>query len=85
MNGASKATSEDKKFLYCINEKYITVYGMGECGICGKNGEKLSLLSAHHKELGRVLVCRECWVKLYDENRMVAGSTGSGSSCPTCR
>jgi len=59
---------------------------MGECKLCGKNGEDLSLLSADHKKLGSIMVCRECWAKLYDENKMVSG-TGSGSSggtCPTC-
>lgn len=56
---------------------------MGECKICGKNGEELSLLQADHKELGRIMVCQECWSKLYDKNRMVCGTAGGGS-CPTC-
>ena len=58
---------------------------MGKCELCGKNGKELSLFSANHKELGQIMVCQECWVNLYDENRMVSGSTGSGGSCPTCR
>jgi len=58
---------------------------MGECRLCGKNGEDLSLLSANHKEFGYISVCQECWVKLYDKNRMVSGTTGSGGSCPSCR
>jgi len=58
---------------------------MGECKLCGKNGEKLSLVSANHKDLGYITVCRECWTKLYDGNRMVCGSTGSGGSCPSCK
>jgi len=58
---------------------------VAECTLCGKRDEDLSLYSAQHKNLGWIKVCRECWVKLYDENRMVAGSGGSsGSSCPTC-
>jgi len=59
---------------------------MEECKLCGKNGEDLSLLSANHKEIGKIMVCRECWVKLYEENRMLSGNTGSsGGICPTCR
>jgi hypothetical protein len=59
---------------------------MSECRLCGKNGENLSLLSANHKELGEIAVCQECWVKLYEKNRMVSGtcSGGSGGSCPCC-
>lgn len=58
---------------------------MEECKLCGKNDENLSLVGANHKELGYIMVCKECWVKLYAKNRMVCG-TGSGSSgtCPTC-
>jgi len=56
---------------------------MSACKLCGKKGEDLSLLSANHKELGNIMVCQECWVKLYDENRMVC-SAGSGGSCPAC-
>ena len=59
---------------------------MSECKLCEKKEEGLSLLSAHHKELGHVWICQDCWVKLYKKNRMVGGSTGSGgTSCPTCR
>ncbi len=58
---------------------------MGECGLCGKNGEDLSLLSADHKELGRIKICQECWTKLYSENLMVCGRSSSGGACPTCR
>jgi hypothetical protein len=58
---------------------------MAECTLCGKSSEDLSLYSAQHKNLGWIKVCRECWVKLYDENSMVAGSgDSSGGSCPTC-
>lgn len=59
---------------------------MNECKLCGKNGGDLSLFSANHKELGNVMVCRECWVKLYDDNIMLGGtgSGGSGSACPAC-
>jgi len=58
---------------------------MEECKLCGKKGNDLSLYSANHKDLGQIMVCRECWVNLYDKNRMVSGSTSSGGSCPTCR
>lgn len=57
---------------------------MGKCGICGRNDEGLSLLSANHKDLGYIMICQDCWQKLYVENRMVC-STGSGGTCPTCR
>ncbi len=57
---------------------------MYECQLCGKKGKNLSLMAANHKDLGFIMVCRECWVKLYDENRMVCSTTGSGGTCPTC-
>lgn len=57
---------------------------MVKCDLCGRNEEGLSVLDANHKELGHIWVCRECWVRLYEENRMVSGSTGSGGTCPTC-
>ena len=42
-----------------------------ECALCGKSGEDLSLLLANHRKLGQIMVCHECWVKLYEENRMM--------------
>ena len=42
---------------------------MPECKLCGKNGEDLTLLSASHKDLGQVMVCEECWKKLWNKNR----------------
>lgn len=68
-----------------------TVQVLKKCDLCEKSGEKLSLLSANHKEYGLVKVCRECWINLYSKNRMVAGSGSSSkgpsspcSSCPGC-
>ena len=68
-----------------------TVEVLKKCDLCEKSGEKLSLLSANHKEYGLVKVCRECWVNLYSKNRMVAGSGSTSkapsspcSSCPGC-
>jgi len=58
---------------------------MGKCKLCGKNGEALTLISASHKDLGRIMVCDECWKKLWNENRMVCGTTGSGGTCTSCR
>jgi hypothetical protein len=58
---------------------------MVECRLCGKNGEDLALLSADHKDLGRVMVCAECWKRLWDKNRMVCGTSGSGGTCSSCR
>ncbi|MGD8545909.1 MAG: hypothetical protein PVH12_07015 [Candidatus Bathyarchaeota archaeon] len=57
---------------------------MRKCKICGKNGKDLSLLSVNHKELGRVMVCQECWKKLWNNNRMICSTTGSCSTCPSC-
>ena len=57
---------------------------MEECKLCGKNGEDISLFSANHKELGSIMVCDECWRKLYEKNRMVCGASGGSGSCPTC-
>ena len=56
---------------------------MGVCDLCSNGGEDVSLLAASHKELGRIKVCRDCWQKLYQENRMVYGSTCSGK-CSVC-
>jgi DNA-directed RNA polymerase subunit RPC12/RpoP len=50
------------------------------CVVCGREAE--SLLFAEHKELGGVWVCRECWERLYEENKILS-STGESSSC--CR
>jgi hypothetical protein len=36
-----------------------------------KSGKDLSLFLDNHKELGQIMVCRECWGKLYEENRMM--------------
>ena len=56
-----------------------------KCELCGKNGEDLTLLSADHKDRGRIMVCEECWKKLWHENRMVCGTSSSGGTCPSCR
>ena len=53
---------------------------MAKCDLCEKKGNDLSLLLAHHKELGNIYVCQECWTNLYDKNRMV----NSGSGCAPC-
>jgi hypothetical protein len=58
---------------------------MAECRLCKKNGEDLTLLSANHKDHGQIMVCEECWKKLWNKNRMVCGTTGSGGTCPSCR
>lgn len=57
-----------------------------ECELCGKRGEDLSRFSANHKELGLIMVCQDCWVRLYDDNHMVSSSTGGSntSPCATC-
>jgi len=57
---------------------------MGKCKLCGKNGEDLTLRSANHKELGRIMVCDECWKRLWNGNRMICSTTGSGGTCPSC-
>ena len=57
---------------------------MGQCKLCGRNGENLTLLSANHKDLGHIMVCQECWKKLWNENCMVCSTTGSGGTCPSC-
>jgi len=58
---------------------------MDECELCKRKEEDLTLLSANHKELGRIMICQDCWSNLYGENRMVCDTTSSDSSCPTCR
>ena len=54
---------------------------MGVCALCSNGGEGTSLLEANHKELGRIMVCRDCWRDLYEENSLVYGSTCSGKCC----
>jgi len=54
------------------------------CELCGNAGDDLSLLSASHKDLGTIMVCRDCWEKLYEGNLILCGLTGSGGTCPTC-
>ncbi|HUY00290.1 MAG TPA: hypothetical protein VMV49_12085 [Candidatus Deferrimicrobium sp.] len=53
---------------------------MSHCKICEKSGD-ISLLLAHHKELGNIYVCQECWTKLYDKNSMITSGTGSCGPC----
>ena len=59
-----------------------------KCALCEKSGEDLSLLSANHKELGWIKICSDCWSRLYTQNNVVSGSTGSGKSsgspCSSC-
>ena len=65
-----------------------TIEVVVKCEICGESGEDLSLYSANHKDLGWISVCNACWVKLYEENEMVAGSGSCGNSsvspCSSC-
>ena len=49
---------------------------MGKCELCGKEGSRLE---TNHKELGRIMVCQECWSKLYGENHMTCSIGASGS------
>lgn len=51
------------------------------CELCGKES---SLLQANHREKGIIKVCRDCWIKLYDKNEMVGGSSSSEESTSTC-
>ena len=46
-----------------------------ECALCGKSGEDLSLFLADHRDLGEIMVCSDCWRKLYEENRLVPDVT----------
>jgi len=55
---------------------------MGKCELCGNEGSRME---ADHKELGRIMVCQECWSKLYDENRMSCSIGASGGSCAFCK
>ncbi len=55
---------------------------LSSCELCGKSGGDLSLYGANHKELGWIEICRDCWVKLYRDNRLVAGS--GSKSCDRC-
>jgi hypothetical protein len=62
---------------------------LNKCGLCNKSDEKLSLLSANHKELGWIKICGECWRESFSENNFIAGSSGSkkksSSPCSSCK
>lgn len=58
---------------------------MAECKLCGKKGKDLTLVQANHKDFGGIMICEECWEKLWCENRMVCGTTSSGGTCTSCR
>ncbi|MFP4116307.1 MAG: hypothetical protein ACLFTQ_03870 [Candidatus Aenigmatarchaeota archaeon] len=51
------------------------------CEICGADG---SLLEANHREKGTIMVCRDCWSRLYERNEMVAGSSCSSCTSVSC-
>ncbi|MHA1263735.1 MAG: hypothetical protein ACTSRS_00725 [Candidatus Helarchaeota archaeon] len=63
---------------------------MVQCQLCEKEDPDMSLLLAHHKKLGNIYVCRDCWMTLYSENRMVTSGTascgpcGSSGTCGSC-
>nr|QNO54532.1 hypothetical protein BGNFGLGO_00003 [Methanosarcinales archaeon ANME-1 ERB7] len=65
------------------NDRNITeeVNKMGKCELCSKEGSRME---ANHKELGRIMVCQDCWVNLYDKNRMTCSVDASGGSCSCC-
>lgn len=50
----------------------------GKCAICGKTD--VPLLEAYHKELGLVMICRECWERHWNEI-VSSGSGERGCSC----
>lgn len=54
---------------------------MGKCELCSKEGSRME---ANHKELGRIMVCQDCWANLYDKNRMTCSVDASGGSCSCC-
>ncbi len=51
---------------------------MYRCSLCGR--DDTALLEAKHRTMGTVLVCPECWSKLYEANEIVSGS-GGGCAC----
>ena len=50
---------------------------MRKCEMCGNEGSRME---ANHKELGRIMVCQDCWSKLYDKNSMTCSVGSSGCS-----
>ncbi|MFH1328782.1 MAG: hypothetical protein ABIH76_08095 [Candidatus Bathyarchaeota archaeon] len=40
---------------------------MSKCKNCGKENDDLTLLLAEHSKRGKIMICRECWITLYDE------------------
>lgn len=57
-----------------VQVKSITI--MGECEFCGSDG---SLLELNHGELGRKMVCSECWQGNW-KNHVSTASSGEGSA-----
>ncbi|MDD1778711.1 MAG: hypothetical protein LUQ65_11145 [Candidatus Helarchaeota archaeon] len=61
---------------------------MEKCALCQKSGD-ISLLLAHHKDLGNIYVCNDCWRNLYAENELIGSVSGScgpcgSSTCGSC-
>jgi hypothetical protein len=52
---------------------------MYRCHICGRSDT--ALLEGYIKGVGSVLLCPDCWRKLAEENRLLAGASGGGCNC----
>jgi len=52
---------------------------MYRCHICGRSDTEL--LEGYIKGVGSVLLCPDCWRKLAEENRLLAGASGGGCNC----
>ncbi|MFB6489974.1 MAG: hypothetical protein TU35_001800 [Thermoproteus sp. AZ2] len=54
-----------------------TLY-MYKCYLCGRSDT--ALLEGYVKGVGAVLLCPDCWRKLAEENKLLAGASG-GCNC----
>ncbi len=60
---------------------------MGRCEICGNEGSRIQV---NHKEHGKIMVCRDCWMDIYEKGQKICEGTGTNSSgfsstCSCCR
>lgn len=50
---------------------------MKECELCGTIDSRLQV---NHKEHGRIMVCSDCWQRIYKEGQRIIEGTCSGQN-----
>ncbi len=59
---------------------------MGKCELCEDDGSRMLV---NHAELGKIMVCRDCWKDIYNRGQSICEGTSSGrrrgGGCPACK